>query len=51
MRVGTSSGFHKRGFSLLEILGVIAVIVVIMTMLADGGPGIASSIEKQAGPH
>ena len=49
MRVGASSGFHKRGFSLLEILGAIAVIVVIMTMLAMGVRGLLPlSKSKQA---
>lgn len=49
MRVGASSGFHKRGFSLLEVLGAIAVIVVIMTMLAMGVRGLLPlSKSKQA---
>ncbi|HCR29235.1 MAG TPA: hypothetical protein DIV79_04375 [Opitutae bacterium] len=49
MGVGVSSGFGKRGFSLLEILGAMAVIVVIMTMLAMGVRGLLPlSKSKQA---
>ena len=40
MCVGLRSSLGKRGFSLLEILGALAVIVVITTMLALGVRGL-----------
>ena len=49
MGVGFRVGLDKRGFSLLEILGAMAVIVVIMTMLAMGVRGLLPlSKSKQA---
>lgn len=49
MGVGFRVGLYKRGFSLLEILGAMAVIVVIMTMLAMGVRGLLPlSKSKQA---